>query len=322
MALITCSECGREISDTAAACPGCGAPMEVAARKQPQPAAPPAGGAPIPAAWQSPPPQPSVATPGPAPKRLRTGVIAGVVVIGVLALRGCIWLADRNPSSTASAKANAAKVDDNGTPKTQADAARMTELVAGMDDARQSAAARLARAKMLVGDFPGTPAATRAQQLIPQFEKAAADESVGQQWRYSDEDDAMSGKPTYSATVVSSNEINLDFPYQGSQHALLMLRRHPRFGADVMMSIEKGQIMCSTLSCPVIVRFDDGAPLRLEGSEPEDNSSELVFIPGFKTFADRLAKAKRVRIAVNAYQNGQIVADFDVSGFNPDKLGK
>ncbi len=31
MALIKCSECGREISDKAAACPGCGAPIEVAA---------------------------------------------------------------------------------------------------------------------------------------------------------------------------------------------------------------------------------------------------------------------------------------------------
>ncbi|MFR6378429.1 MAG: zinc-ribbon domain-containing protein [Oscillospiraceae bacterium] len=27
MALIKCPECGREISDTASACPGCGAPV-------------------------------------------------------------------------------------------------------------------------------------------------------------------------------------------------------------------------------------------------------------------------------------------------------
>jgi predicted amidophosphoribosyltransferase len=30
VALIECSECGREISDKAAACPGCGAPVEKA----------------------------------------------------------------------------------------------------------------------------------------------------------------------------------------------------------------------------------------------------------------------------------------------------
>ena len=38
MALIKCSECGREISDKAGACPGCGAPVSIAV-KQPVPIA-------------------------------------------------------------------------------------------------------------------------------------------------------------------------------------------------------------------------------------------------------------------------------------------
>ena len=36
MAMIKCSECGRDISDTAVACVGCGAPMAVAAAKSNQ----------------------------------------------------------------------------------------------------------------------------------------------------------------------------------------------------------------------------------------------------------------------------------------------
>lgn len=39
MALIQCSECGREVSDKAAACPGCGAPIAAPAAS-PAPAAP------------------------------------------------------------------------------------------------------------------------------------------------------------------------------------------------------------------------------------------------------------------------------------------
>lgn len=35
MALIKCSECGREISDKASACPGCGAPVSAPAAEQP-----------------------------------------------------------------------------------------------------------------------------------------------------------------------------------------------------------------------------------------------------------------------------------------------
>lgn len=36
MALINCFECAREISDKAAACPGCGAPVSIAEPKEPQ----------------------------------------------------------------------------------------------------------------------------------------------------------------------------------------------------------------------------------------------------------------------------------------------
>ena len=34
MALVKCGECGKEISDKAATCPGCGAPMTSAAAKK------------------------------------------------------------------------------------------------------------------------------------------------------------------------------------------------------------------------------------------------------------------------------------------------
>ena len=34
MALIKCSECGREISDKAEACPGCGAPVSITVKQQ------------------------------------------------------------------------------------------------------------------------------------------------------------------------------------------------------------------------------------------------------------------------------------------------
>jgi len=37
MALTTCSECGREVSDQATACPGCGAPLNAPAQTPPLP---------------------------------------------------------------------------------------------------------------------------------------------------------------------------------------------------------------------------------------------------------------------------------------------
>jgi hypothetical protein len=143
----------------------------------------------------------------------------------------------------------------------------------------------------------------------------------GNQWTYSSSEEGMSGKPVRIATVTSSNTIDLDFPYAGSQHATLQLRRHPRWGNDVIFQIEQGQILCHSYGdCPVQLRFDDGKVIRLRGNPPEDNSSEYAFIPAFSTFLKQMPKAKRVRVEVNIYQGGAPVWDFDISGFDPEKF--
>jgi len=41
MAIITCPECGKEVSDKAASCPGCGAPQAVVVSQEPAEAQPP-----------------------------------------------------------------------------------------------------------------------------------------------------------------------------------------------------------------------------------------------------------------------------------------
>ena len=68
------------------------------------------------------------------------------------------------------------------------------------------------------------------------------------------------------------------------------------------------------------MRFDDEPARTFKGNEPADNSSEMVFIPGYDNFARKLATAERVRIEFNVYQQGAVVADFDVSGFDRKRL--
>lgn len=124
-----------------------------------------------------------------------------------------------------------------------------------------------------------------------------------------------------TASVRSTNTISLDFPYQGAQHATLRLRRHPRWGNDVIFSIEQGQLLCHSYGdCSISVKFDDGQVLRYEGNPPSDNSSEYAFVPAFSTFMKRLPDAKNVRIEMAIYQGGSPVFEFDVSGFKPEKF--
>ena len=128
----------------------------------------------------------------------------------------------------------------------------------------------------------------------------------------------MSGKRVGYAQVRSDNTLSLDFPYQGDQFGTLAVRQHPKWGNEVIVSIEKGQILCNTYDCAVRIRFDDGEPVTYVGNEPSDNSSETVFLP--YSIAKKLQTAKRIKVELNLYQNGMRVLEFNVKGFDPAKM--
>ena len=143
---------------------------------------------------------------------------------------------------------------------------------------------------------------------------------LGRQWKYNVESDKMGRGNEYNAWVFSTNTVAFDFPYQGSQRATLTLRSHPRHGKDVILSIERGQILCRSYSaCSVLVRFDDEEPGTYSAIGPADHSSNHIFIQEYSRFMGRLLQAKRVRIAVTVYKHGSPVFDFDVGGLSQER---
>jgi hypothetical protein len=180
--------------------------------------------------------------------------------------------------------------------------------------------AQLTRAQAVV------PVASAAAQS-PVAPAAAAPTSVeqpvaatGQQWSYNVSEEKMTGGKRRIASVESKNTVDFDFPYNGSQNGHLTLRTDPRYGKDVLFRIEKGQILCTSYDgCMVQVRFDDEKPSNFAASGAADQSSNVVFLGDYNRFLSKLRKAKRVRFAVNIYQQGTPVFEFDVSGFDFDK---
>lgn len=142
----------------------------------------------------------------------------------------------------------------------------------------------------------------------------------GEQWTYSQSEDPMAKGTTYSATVQSTNTVAFDFPYRGSQHATLTLRTHPRYGKDVILSIERGQLLCNSYDgCNVLIRFDDGKAQTFSASGPSDNSTESLFIRNYSRFVAGMLKAERVRISAQVYQEGSPVFEFDVRGLDASR---
>lgn len=136
------------------------------------------------------------------------------------------------------------------------------------------------------------------------------------QWDDSEYDERMGRGKVYVNMIVSRNAISLDRPYEGEQHATLTIREHPKYGSDVYITIERGQLLDSDFHSGVSVRFDDERAITFRSSRPDDLSSETLFLRGaFAVFVRRLKTAKTLSIEVPVYQAGNQVFEFDVEGF-------
>jgi hypothetical protein len=132
-------------------------------------------------------------------------------------------------------------------------------------------------------------------------------------WSYYEEKEKMGRGLVKTANVLSNNEIELVFPYDGQQRGALQLRNHPEYGKDVIVSLQRGQFLCGIDECPVWVRFDQGKMENFSAIQPPDQSNALI-IQDYDRFITELRKAKKVAIGAQFYQEGNPFFEFDVAG--------
>jgi RNA polymerase subunit RPABC4/transcription elongation factor Spt4 len=144
-------------------------------------------------------------------------------------------------------------------------------------------------------------------------------ELTATKWMYSKSADELSGKPTYSASVKSSNFVNFSSPYNGSQGGTLTLRTHPKYGKNVIFRIEKGQILCSTFDgCAINVQFGNKEAVSFRASTAADHSNNIIFINNYSSFVKLALSVNEVSISPEIYLEGSPVFTFDVSDFKQD----
>jgi hypothetical protein len=133
-------------------------------------------------------------------------------------------------------------------------------------------------------------------------------------WSYSTSEDKVRGANTYFASTTSTNSIEQGFPY-GSSTLSMTVRKSPAHGTDVYLTLASGQLMCPSYEgCYGTVRFDKGSPQRMSFSGSSDNSSDVIFVDGAKSFITKLRRAKRAVVEVEVYQSGRPQFEFDVQG--------
>ena len=152
--------------------------------------------------------------------------------------------------------------------------------------------------------------------------ETSINEVVVGKWEYRDYEDKASGKTAFKASLLSENKINLSFPYSGSQNGTLSVRNHPRWGKNIYLKIEQGQILSidgySYDNKYFLVRFDDGDVKRWSYVGSTDQSSDIMFISNEKKFLKLLTNSNKIYITINLYQDGQHTFVFNPKGLKKE----
>lgn len=133
--------------------------------------------------------------------------------------------------------------------------------------------------------------------------------SINAQWKYSTKKDEMSDEKIYEASLRCNNIRYFDFPYHGGSRLFLYIRNHPRWGTDVYIWLSNGQLLDKN----IVVRFDNSSAETYYTNEPADYSSDTLFISDEKEFIEKAKKAKRIKIQVPIYNEGNVVFTFNTN---------
>lgn len=135
------------------------------------------------------------------------------------------------------------------------------------------------------------------------------------EWSYDQDKDELTGKSTWFASVTSENYESFDFPYNDTPIFMtIAIRKSPRYGTDVYISVPTGQFNTGIDETYISVRFDEGKVTRWSCNEPSDNSSTVLFINNAKAFINKLKSSKECRISAEFYQQGSPTFTFKTAG--------
>lgn len=141
-------------------------------------------------------------------------------------------------------------------------------------------------------------------------------------WTLQTKQDEMDDSKSYWYSLQSDNYANFDFPYEGDSYLTITVRWMKKYGYDVLLEITDGQMVGNEYNGTnyVRVRFDGGKVQKFYYNEPNDGSSNLVFLRNAQKFIEKCKNAKDIIIEQEFYQEGVHQFKFHVDEPLPKKL--
>ena len=133
-------------------------------------------------------------------------------------------------------------------------------------------------------------------------------------WHYESIMDEMTDTKNVWASLKSDNYIEQEFPYEGDTYATIIIRYMKKYGTDVILEIDRGQIVGIDVNATnfVSAKFDDAEPRKYYFDNAADMSTEQVFLRNAKDFINRCKSAKVIKVDIPMFQAGRPVFTFRV----------
>lgn len=145
--------------------------------------------------------------------------------------------------------------------------------------------------------------------------QAERQESERISWQYQTAKDEMSNQLIHYATLQSVNGFEFGFPYGGQQHATLTVRKHPRWGIDLYLEIERGQFACMGTDCTASLRFDNDGIIMLGTHDSASYDPKLKFIDEAEALIHRIQLSRSLMIEASFYNEGTRTFEFRTEGY-------
>ncbi len=158
--------------------------------------------------------------------------------------------------------------------------------------------------------------ASNKQEITPINEP---NELVLPNWEYGTEKDKMSGQEMFFNSIISTNELEFEFPYNGGSSFRLTVRNMGKEN-EILLTVSKGQFMPSIMNSDnVRIKFDEEAPMDISYNSADDASSDVIFLTSVSKIISKLKTAKKLMIEAPFYDAGRQIILFNVEGFTWDK---
>ncbi len=139
-------------------------------------------------------------------------------------------------------------------------------------------------------------------------------------WEYESFKMGIDEEIAKAAGVRSINSLSLDFPYQGETFGHLVLRTHPESGFNLMIILDRGQILCGIDSCEMRIKFDNEPSYSAELSPSDSYDNHLLFASQPEALEEKILRSKLMKIELKLFQSAAKILEFDVSGLDPTKI--